>query len=128
MTARERESKLRQDIRQRQEHLGVILSRLQAPGPLIPGSIYVRKRRCGKPRCRCTRGYPHMDRVLAVRRAGRVKLRTLDPADDAQIEEGVAAWRNFRRYRGELSSAYRGLLETVDRLGRMRQVKHRGLR
>ena len=128
MNRRERESRLRLEIHRRQEHLGALLNRLQAPGSLIPGSIYGRKRRCGKPRCRCVRGHLHTDRVLAVRRAGRVALRALDPVDDAPIEDGVAAWRSFRRCRGELMSACRDLVEAVDRLGRMRQVKPGGLR
>lgn len=123
MSARERESRQRLEIRRRQEHLGALLQRLQAPGTLIAGSVYVRKRRCGKPRCRCVRGYPHADRVLAVRRAQRVALRVLDPVEDVPIEDGVSAWRSFRRDRRELGGACRELIEAVDRLGRMRRVR-----
>lgn len=128
MTRRDRESRLRQEIRRRQEHLGALLQRLQAPGTLIAGSVYIRKRRCGKPRCRCVRGYPHTDRVLAVRRAQRVALRVLDPVEDAPIEDGVSAWRSFRRDRRELGCACRELIEAVDRLGRMRRVRPAGIR
>lgn len=128
MTARERESKQRLEIRRCQEHLGALLNRLQAPGVLVTGSVYVRKRRCGKARCRCVRGHPHTDRVLAVRCAGRVALRALDPIEGASIEDGVAAWRGFRRDRVELAGACRGLLQAVDRLGRMRRVQPAAIR
>ena len=123
MSAKERESKLRQEIRRRHDHLGALLQRLQAPGSLIAGSVYVRKRRCGKPRCRCVRGHLHADRVLAVRSGGRVTLRALDVAEDAAIEDGVRAWRSFRRDRLELSGACRDLMKAVDHLGRMRQSR-----
>jgi len=126
VSLKERESKLRQEIRRRHDHLGALLQRLQAPGNLIAGSVYVRKRRCGKPRCRCVRGHLHADRVLAVRSGGRVTLRALDVAEDAAIEDGVRAWRSFRRDRRELGGACRGLMKSVDRLGRMRQS--RGMR
>ena len=128
MTARERDSRLRLEILRRRDHIEGLLRRLQAPGPLIAGSVYSRKRRCGKPRCRCVKGQLHADRVLAIRRAGRVALRALDPIEDAPIEDGVAAWRGFRRERRELGSACRELLETVDRLGRARRREPSGLR
>lgn len=88
----------------------------------------MRRRRCGKPRCRCIHGHPHSDRVLAVHRAGRVALRAIDPVAGGSIEEGVAAWRAFRRDRMELAESCRGLLAAVERLGRMRQVLPAGIR
>jgi len=128
MTPRERESKLRLEIRRRQEHLGALLNRLQAPGPLLAGSVYVRKRRCGKPRCRCVRSHPHRDRVLAIRCAGRVRVRGLDPTADAAVEQAVAAWHGFRRQRVELVAACRGLLMVVDRLAGLRAARVGGAR
>ena len=55
-------------------------------------------------------------------------IRSLDPMVDAATEEAVIAWRLFRRYRVELASACRGLIQAVDRLGRLRQVKTGGIR
>jgi len=128
MNTRERESKLRLDIRRRQDNLGALINRLQNGGPMIKGSVYIRKRLCGKPQCRCVRGHRHQDRVLAIRREGRVELRRLDPVGDAATEEAVLAWRQFRRYRIELASACRGLIQAVDRMGRLRQAKPGGSR
>lgn len=128
MNARARESKLHLDIRRRQDNLGALINRLQSGGPMIKGSVYIRRRLCGHPRCRCVRGHLHQDRVLAVRCEGRVALRRLDPVGDAAAEEAVLAWRQFRRYRVELASACRGLIQAVDRLGRLRQAKPGGSR
>lgn len=128
MSPRERESKLRLEILRCQERLGTLLGRLLGSGALIPGSIYSRRRRCGKPRCRCLRGQLHQDRVLAVRRAGRMVVRCLDPVGDTATEEAVIAWRLFRRQRHELVEACRALVQAVDRLGRLRQAKPGRLR
>lgn len=122
IAGRERESRQRLEIRQRQEQLGALVGRLMGLGPLIAGSIYERKRRCGKPRCGCVQGRLHRDRVLAVRRAGQAVVRCLDPIEGAATEEAVVAWRLFRRQRRELQEACRGLIAAVDHLGRMRQA------
>lgn len=123
-----RESKLRLDIRRRQEHLVMVLGSLLGSGRMIAGSIYSRRRRCGKPLCRCVGGQLHEDRVLAVQRSGRVVVRCLDPVGDAATEEAVVAWRLFRRRRHELAETCRALLRTIDRLGRLRQDRPGGLR
>jgi hypothetical protein len=123
MNLNERESNLRLIIRRHHEGLAAIVAGLQSREPIIRGSIYTRRRQCGKPRCRCLRGHPHQDRVLAVRREGRVSVRGLDPAADAGLEDGVAAWHGFRRQRGELAAACRGLLRAVDRLAALRLAR-----
>lgn len=126
MKAKALESKLHLDIRRRQDSLGALVNRLQSGAPMIKGSIYIRERLCGKPQCRCVRGHRHRDRVLAIQRGGRVVIRKLDPAVDAATGEAVLAWRLFRRYRTELARSCRGLMEAVDRLGRLRQAKTGG--
>lgn len=120
--SRQRESRLRLELLRRREHVTAVLGHLLGTSALIAGSIYSRRRRCGKSECRCVRGQPHEDRVLAVRRQGRVVARCLDPVEDAATEEAVVAWRLFRRRRHELAQACRVLLDGVDRLGRLRQI------
>ena len=124
----QRESKLRLEALRRREGVVAVLERLLGAERLIAGSIYSRRRRCGKPQCRCVSGQLHEDRVLAVRRAGRVVVRSLDPVGDAATEEAVVAWRLFRRQRHELVEACRALIQAVDRLGRLRQAKPGELR
>lgn len=126
MNPKDRVSTLRLEIRRRQEHLVTVLGRLLGSEKLIAGSIYSRRRRCGKPLCRCVRGQLHEDRVLAVRRPGRVVVRCLDPVEDMATEEAVIAWRLFRRRRHELVETCQALLRAVDRLGHMRQARPGG--
>jgi len=98
MTPRERQraSQLRLDLQRGQKKLGVILQRLQGSSAMMRGSVYQRARRCGKARCRCVVGEVHRDRVLALRRAGKVLVRRLDPVGDAAMEAAVRAWRFLR--------------------------------
>lgn len=126
MNAKALESKQHLEIRRRQDNIGVLISRLQSGTPMIKGSIYTRERLCGKPQCRCVRGHRHRDRVLAIRRGGRVVIRKLDTAADAATGEAVLAWRLFRRYRIELARSCRGLIAAVDRMGLLRQAKTGG--
>lgn len=123
----ERISELRLGLRRRHEAMGSILNQLLSGGPLMEGSVYSRRRRCGKPQCRCVRGQLHEDRVVAVRRGGRVVVRCLDPISDAAMEEAVVAGRLFRRRRRDLAKACQDLLKTVDRLARLRQGSAGGL-
>lgn len=127
MSARERESRLRSEALRRRDHLVTVLGRLLGAEKLVAGSIYSRRRRCGKPQCRCVRGQLHEDRVLAVRRAGRVAVRCLDPVEDTATEEAVIAWRLFRRRRHEMVETCQALLRAVDRLGHLRQAMPGGL-
>jgi hypothetical protein len=129
MNISDRASTMRLDIRRRQEHLALLIwNQLKGTGSMLRGSIYARRRRCGKPRCRCLRGHLHRDRVLAIRRAGHLSVRGLDPAADVAVETAVAAWHGFRRQRGELAAACRALLRAVDRLAGLRQAQASDLR
>lgn len=123
MNQAERESSARQRVQRHRQAIEAILGRLQGRGLLLAGSIYTRRRRCGKGECRCAGGRLHEDRVLAVRRGGRVRVRCLDPVEDTASEEAVIAWRLFRRRRRELAETCQALLREVDCLGRMRQAR-----
>ena len=128
MNPSDRASTLRLEICRRQERLCAILNQLKGASPMIRGSVYARRRQCGKPRCRCLRGHPHQDRVLAIRCAGRVSVRALDTTADTAVEEAVAAWHGFRRQRGELAAACRDLLRAVDHLADLRVARVGGVR
>jgi hypothetical protein len=84
MNHAQRESSVRQKVQRQMESIGVILGHLQGRGALVAGSIYRRRRRCGKSECRCVQGQLHEDRVLAIRCGRRVSVRVV--ADFGQIQ------------------------------------------
>ena len=73
-----------------------------APGPqLLRGSLFVMRRRCGKPNCRCASGEPHESPALAYPEAGRTGTMTLTGADLAEVR---AALGRYERARAELDT------------------------
>ena len=51
-----------------------LLPRVLRPLAMVRGSLYKMRRRCGNPRCKCARGYPHASWYLSGREGGRTKL------------------------------------------------------
>lgn len=117
-----KQSQTRQKIGMYYQSLSRTLQWLQKRAPLLPGSVYVRRRRCGKVRCRCVRGHLHQDKVLAIRRGGRIQTQSLMPGDGTRELEAVQAWRRFQGSRRELLQTWSRLMREVDRLGQLRQV------
>ena len=47
--------------------------------PMVPGSLYTLRRRCGKPNCRCAEGHLHATEVLSYRGGPRARNITVQP-------------------------------------------------
>ena len=70
------------------------LKRLAGFGPMVDGSLVVVRRRCGNPRCRCTRGEKHPALYL-MRKVGR---KTHSQYIPVALVKDVRAWnQEFRR-------------------------------
>ena len=119
---RQRQSHARQELNAAYARLGALLSQVQGREPLLRGSVYGRSRRCGKQGCRCTHGPLHQDRVVAIRRGGRVEVRSVRRGAGEGVVHAVEAWRRFHRGRQALLATWRGLLHAVDALGALRQL------
>jgi hypothetical protein len=91
--------------------------------PLLPGSLYTLKRRCGKPNCRCTKGELHHTQVLSYR-GGQVP-QTITPASGQleAIRQWTDAYRRFRQARAQLVKLHRQMLQLIDRIEAQR-VRH----
>ncbi len=61
-----------------------LLETFLAREPLLPGSLYTLRRRCGKPSCHCARGELHASTVLSYRGQGRPQNIT---PPEAQLDE-----------------------------------------
>ena len=61
---------------------------------MIRGSVVVRRRRCGKPNCRCADGQQlHEQTVLSYSEGGRSRTVILDPADIKAVRAAVNRYR-----------------------------------
>jgi len=125
MTSRQQASVYRQQVPALVKHIGWLASMAQGSSALLPGSIYGRRRRCGKPGCRCIRGHLHNDTVLAVHENGRRRLVSLSAIDADKYGQLVRNWRQFQGNRRELERTFEKLLLVYDKLGRIRRMKKR---
>ena len=71
---------------------------------MLPGTLVVRYRKCGKPTCRCARGQNlHLQRQLSVLLDG--KLKTIHIPDELvqQVQERVEMRRRFEQAAAAIS-------------------------
>jgi len=109
-------SSLRSELLKTQQQLPQLLEECLAREPLLPGSLYTLRRKCGKPNCRCNRGELHESTVLSYRGQGRP--RNISPLPE-QLESLRAMTHNYRRCRQgrvNLVRWQRQLLKLVDAL------------
>jgi hypothetical protein len=79
-----------------------VMSPRRAGGPLLRGTLFTLRRKCGKPGCRCATGDVHESPALAYPAGGRTKTMTLAAED---VEEVAAALARYRAAREEIDSA-----------------------
>ena len=87
--------------------------------PLLPGSLYTLRRRCGKPGCRCTRGELHATPMLSYRGQGKPQNVTPRPGELATLRALTEAYQRFRRGRTQglrLVREMRAILERLEGL------------
>ncbi len=109
-------SSLRLQLRDLQQQLPPLLETLLGRQPLLPGTLYTLRRRCGKPSCHCARGELHASTVLAYR--GQPGPRTITPSPEQlpAVRELTDQYRRFRRARTQLLRWQRQLLTLLDRI------------
>jgi hypothetical protein len=88
--------------------------------PLLPGSLYTLRRRCGKPGCRCTRGQLHATPMLSYRGQGKPQNVTPRPGEVAALRALTEAYQRFRRGRREWVRLVREMRAELERLEGLR--------
>jgi hypothetical protein len=109
-------SSLRSQLLKLQEQLPHLLEDCLGREPLLPGSLYTLRRKCGKPNCRCTRGKLHESTVLSYRGNGRPR-NISPPAEQLEsLRSMTHAYRRCRQARAKHVRWQRQLLTLVDAL------------
>lgn len=109
-------SALRVQLRDTQQQLLSLLEDFLGREPLLAGSLYILRRRCGKPNCRCAHGELHASTVLSYRGQGRPQNITPPPEQVATVRKLTDAYRRFRRARTKLLRVQRQMLTLIDRI------------
>ena len=94
--------------------LGRLLRRLQPSEPMTPGSLYLLRRKCGKPTCRCTHGHLHAAWVLTRSVQGQAQLLSVPPEQRARLRQLTQAYRRYQRARAQWVKGTARLLAHID--------------
>ena len=109
-------SSLRSQLLAAPTQLQDLLETFLAREPLLPGSLYTLRRRCGKPNCHCARGELHASTVLSYRGQGRPQNITPPAEKLAEVRKLTDAYRQFRQARTQLRRLQKQLFTLLDRL------------
>jgi hypothetical protein len=112
----QRLSSLRRQLDQAQQLLPGLLEACFERTPLLPGSVYTLRRKCGKPACHCTCGHLHESTILSYRGEGRSQ--NISPAAEQvdSLRAMTQHYRQCRQARVQLRRWFAQLLQLVDAL------------
>ena len=111
---------LRQQLWRAYAALAHTLRRLQRADPMVQGSFYLLRRKCGKPNCRCANGQLHAAYVLTRSEQGKDRLYMVPKEQRAQVRKWAAEYRRYQRARAVLARRHVGLLALVDQMAEQR--------
>lgn len=75
---------------------------LNASG-LMHGTLIRRRRLCGKPNCRCTRGHKHESLYVVVTEGGKPRQLYVPPQWEQTIRQWIDQYQDARQLMDELS-------------------------
>ena len=109
-------SRLRQELWRLYRALARTLRALQRDAPMVQGSLYLLRRKCGKPTCRCTRGELHPAWVLTRSEAGKNHLYAVPADQRGRLRPLTREYRRWQRTRALLVKQGARLLAFIDQL------------
>ncbi len=113
-------SRLRQQLWRSHTAIERLLQRLTRSRPMVQGSFYLLKRRCGNPNCRCARGDLHEAWVITRKAGGKGWTYTVPAQERARLRQLTLEYRQYIRGRAVLSKRQAQILALVDQLAQER--------
>ena len=113
-------SPLRQKLWRAYAALARTLRQLQRDPPMVQGSFYLLRRKCGKPNCRCATGQLHASWVLTRSEAGKDRIYPVPKDQRAQVRRWASEYRRYQRARAALVKALPQLLALADQMAEPR--------
>jgi hypothetical protein len=113
-------SRLRQRLWRAYRALGDVLRLLARQQPMVQGSLYLLRRKCGKPGCHCARGEAHTTWVLSRSESGRTRILSVPSEQRGQLRDLTREYRLWQRGRAQLVKRFAALLELIDEIGHRR--------
>jgi hypothetical protein len=90
--------------------------------PMVKGSLYARRRACGRAGCRCQKGSLHVSEAFSYSQSGKTRHVPLEGKDCESLRRAVDSYRCFRRARAQMARAWVAVLARVDELEKTRRI------
>ncbi len=120
-TDRRKFSQLRQSLKRLSDEIRQLIDPSFSDKPVIKGTVYELKRKCGKPGCKCTQGELHSRMVVSSSEKGKTRLRVIPHGFLVEIQVKVRRYQELRRARARLVEVQRKIIQVMDEMEAMRR-------
>jgi len=120
-TDKKKFSQLRHSLRRLSDELRELINPSFSDKPVIKGSVYELKTKCGKPGCKCAQGELHHRMVLSASERGRTRLRAIPHGFLVEVQTKVRRYQELRRVRVRLIEVHKKMLHVMDEMEAMRR-------
>ena len=120
-SAREKFSRLRQSLVHLVSEMKQLVEPFFSDRPVIKGTGYELRRRCGKPGCKCAQGELHARMVVSASEKGKTQLRVIPRGFLVEAQQKVGRYQELRRMRARLVAIHREMLKVLDEMEAMRR-------
>jgi hypothetical protein len=118
---RQKFSQLRKSLRRLGDEVRQLIRPFFYDRPVIKGSVYELKRKCGKPGCKCAQGQLHSCMVVSTSEKGRTKLSVIPYGFLIEVEGKVRCYQELRRTRARLVEVHRKMIQVMDEMEAIRR-------
>ncbi len=120
-TDKKKFSQLRQSLDRLANEIRQIVEPFFSDKPVIKGSVYELKTKCGKPECKCAKGQLHHRMVLSASEKGKTKLRAIPRGFLVEVQSKARCYQELRRARVRLIEVHKKILKVIDEMEAMRR-------
>lgn len=114
-------SQLRQSLARLADEIRQIIEPFFSDKPVIKGTVYELKRKCGKAGCKCTQGELHHRMVVSASEKGRTKLCAIPHGFLIEVQSKVRRYQELRRIRVKLIDLHKKMIQVMDEMEAMRR-------
>jgi hypothetical protein len=119
--AREKFSRLRHSLLALVTELKGLIEPFFSDRPVVKGTVYELKRKCGKPGCKCAQGELHARMVVSASEKGKTQLKAIPRGFLVDVQQRVKRYQELRRVRARVVEIHREMLKLLDEMERMRR-------
>jgi len=119
--AKEKFSRLRHSLVELLDEMRGLIEPFFSDRPVMKGTVYELKRKCGKPGCKCAQGELHARMVVSASEGGKTRLRAIPRGFLVDTQQRVRRYQELRRARARVVEIHRQILKLIDEMEGMRR-------